>query len=478
MNRNQVGLSLRNGWVLCPEYAHGNSLKKEKCPDGSKDENVFDIMQGVSIALFIKMKPNKDKCKVYHSEVWGIREHKYNWLKKNDINKVTWKELKPKSEFYLFIPRAEGLLKSFNKFIKLTDIFQIKNTGVITSRDKFVIDFEDANLTQRLQHASNLEVREESLKQAYGLRDVREKKLSEARKELAELKDFTQYYTEILYRPFDIRKIFYHRSLVRWPVFDVMRHMMQENLGLITPRQFKEESGAFVSNKIVGHKTVSAYDINYLFPLYLYPDLEKNDIFSQIEKKKEKQSNINSVIVSTLSQIYKKELEPEDFFYYIYATLYSNVYRKKYSDFLKIDFPRIPFTSDYKLFKKIKQYGNELVDLHLLKSSKLDPPTAKYQGKYDNKIEKLKYDEKQKCVYFNKKQYFEGIKDEIWNYQIGGFQVCKKWLKDRKGKKLSLGNIKQYCKIVTAIEKTIETQREIDKIYPKIEQNVIEFRND
>jgi predicted helicase len=184
---------------------------------------------------------------------------------------------------------------------------------------------------------------------------------------------------------------------------------------------------------------------------------------------------MNPKLSATLTETYKKESTPDDIFYYIYAILYSNIYRTKYAEFLKMDFPRIPFTKDYKLFSQMVEYGKRLVDLHLLKSSELDPPVAKFQGKGDDKVEKLRYDEKEKRVYINQNQYFEGIPKDVWQYQIGGYQVCDKWLKDRKGRTLSLDDIKHYCKVVTSLSNTIEIQKAIDDIYPEVEKETVEF---
>ncbi|MBI4654619.1 MAG: hypothetical protein HY752_06450 [Nitrospirae bacterium] len=182
----------------------------------------------------------------------------------------------------------------------------------------------------------------------------------------------------------------------------------------------------------------------------------------------------------------KESLSPEEIFYYIYAVLYSNIYRTKYAEFLKIDFPRIPFTNDYKLFSKMAKYGEDLVDLHLFKSKELDSPVTKFQSKGDNKIEKPKYENPPSPpfakggkggfgrLYINKEQYFESISPEVWEYQIGGYQVCDKWLKDRKGKRLSLDDIRHYCKIITALQKTIEIQKTIDNIYPEGEVGGVE----
>ena len=166
-----------------------------------------------------------------------------------------------------------------------------------------------------------------------------------------------------------------------------------------------------------------------------------------------KKPNLSPVLLEKLSKAFKKEPLPEEIFYFIYAVLYSNIYRTKYAEFLKIDFPRIPFTNDYKLFKKMSDYGERLVELHLLKSSELDTPIAKFQGKGNDKVEKLRY-EKGK-LYINNDQYFEGIPSEVWEYQVGGYQVCDKWLKDRKGRPLSVEDTKHYCKVVTALKRQL-----------------------
>jgi len=223
---------------------------------------------------------------------------------------------------------------------------------------------------------------------------------------------------------------------------------------------------------IIAHKAVSAYDINYLFPLYLYPDLKNPDLFSQ--HKNEKEPNIPKSLFQNLSIAYSCNSTPEDILYYIYSVLYSNIYRENYLEFLKIDFPRIPFTSNYDIFKKMTALGQRLIDLHLLKSSELDLPTVKYQGQGENAvIGRPKYDESEYWVYINKDFYFEGVKPEVWEYQIGGYQVMKKYLKDRKGRRMD--DPRHYIHIATALEKTIEIQEEIDVLYPEVEKDLIKF---
>lgn len=154
--------------------------------------------------------------------------------------------------------------------------------------------------------------------------------------------------------------------------------------------------------------------------------------------------------------------------------LYSNIYRKTYAEFLKIDFPRVPFTADYDLFKKMGELGKQLVNLHLLKSPALDPPVAKYQGSGTNdRIDKITYKEDEQRIYINEDKYFEGVAPEVWNYHIGGYQVLQKYLKERKGR--NMDDAPRYCRIITALSKTIEIQKQIDEIYPEIEIDLVQF---
>ncbi|MDO9575526.1 MAG: type ISP restriction/modification enzyme [bacterium] len=466
---------------------HGNSLKKEICPDGSKDENVFDIQQGVAIALFIKKRGEKKGCEVYHSERWGLREKKYDWLLDNSIKTTKWRKLFPKSDFYLFIPRDERLLESYEKYPKITKVFPINSVGIVTSRDKFVIQSDREALKRNIRMFRDEKMPDELVRRAFNLKDKSNWKLSDAREKIQKDKNWDKSITPILYRPFDVKWIFYHDAVIERSRKEVMRHMMQENLGLLIKRQNKRTpfSYAFVSNLIVESCVFeSAFANNTICPLYIYSQKEGSKkrsmrstvmLFESHAEYEVKTPNLSSALVEQLTKAFKETPSSEQILFYIYSILYSNTYRTKYAEFLKIDFPRIPFTRDYKLFSKMAEYGKKLVDLHLLKSAELDSPIAKFQGKDDNRVGNLRYNEKQTCVYINQAQYFEGITKDIWEYQIGGYQVCSKWLKDRKGRSLSLDDIKHYCKIVTALNNTMEIQKAIDDIYTEVEKGTIEF---
>ena len=458
---------------------HGNSLKKEKAPDGSKEENVFDIQQGVAIAFFIKHKKIKSKSIVHH-EIYGLRETKYDWLNKHNIKNVKWNILEPQTPFYFLIPRNEDHIKDYQSFTSIQEIFPINVTGIVTARDKFVIDFDELVLKRRIEEFRSLLIDNTSLKNRYKLKDTRGWKFKEARKALAKDENWDNHFAKILYRPFDVRSIYYSEKMIDWGRQEVMRHMLEPNISFCFMRQVSTSESytqVLVSEHMVDNRTFfSSKGIIQQAPLYFYPEIDKKDLFSEHESG-EKKPNIKSELFEELKKNFwestpsgKKEVTPEEIFYYIYAVLYSNTYRTKYAEFLKIDFPRVPFTKDYKLFIQLGKLGKQLADLHLLKSNDLDKTISKFLGGGSNKVEKPKYENEK--VWINKEKYFDGIKEEVWQYQIGGYQVCEKWLKDRKERTLSLDEIKIYCKIVTSLSKTIELQKEIDKYFEEVEKTV------
>jgi predicted helicase len=310
---------------------HGNSLKKEKCPDGSKDENVFDIRQGTVIALFIKTKNiNNISKKVLHSELWGMRKEKYNWLINNDIITTKWQEIAPKSEFYLFVPRDEKLLELYEGSPKITDIFPVNSVGIVTARDKLTIQFTPEKVWTTILNFSRLD--NELARMSYNLgKDVRDWKVEFAQKDLINSGLDKNKIIPILYRPFDIRYTYYtgkSRGFHCMPRPNVMRHMLfGENLALITSRMTKGETfkHAQVSRNIVEVICMSPKTSNngFVFPLYLYPDPDKKDLFSHLKESKERKVNISEKIFSALSETYKTKPNPEDIFYYI--TLFSTL---------------------------------------------------------------------------------------------------------------------------------------------------------
>jgi len=454
---------------------HGNSLKKETTPSGGKDENVFDIRQGVAIALFIKNKKTKEP-KVFHLDKYGLREEKYDWLDNTDFNEKNYHEIVPASPWYFFIPRNTSHIQKYLEWKKITEIFPVKNVGIVTARDKFAIDFDQNILRNRIRQFRDLKVDNILIKEAFKLKDTSTFKLDKFRKELAKDDNWRDYFKLITYRPFDVRYIYYSKWVIERPIYGTMRHMMlRENLGLIfhKPEELQISYAHFlITENIIEHGGLSSKTTCYLAPLYLYLDSSQKDLFNQHQTEKE--PNIPQSIFEKLSSCYGQKPTPEDILYYTYGVFYSTIYRKTYAEFLKIDFPRVPLTADYDLFKKLGELGKELADLHLLKSPALDLPIAKYQGSGDNdRIEKINYKEDEQRIYINKDKYFEGIAPEVWNYHIGGYQVLYKYLKDRKTRMMD--DAPRYCRIVTALSKTIEIQKQIDEIYPEVEKELIDF---
>ncbi|MBN1292046.1 MAG: DNA methyltransferase, partial [Candidatus Latescibacteria bacterium] len=418
--------------------------------------------------------------KIYHAEFWGLRDTKYNRLLECDINSTEWQPISPKSEFYFFVPRDERLLEHYENFSKITDIFPVYSVGIVTARDKLTIQWTAKETWTTVVNFSKMDT--ELARMAYKLgKDARDWKVEFAQKDLIDSGLDKSKIIPILYRPFDVRYTYYtgkSRGFQCMPRKDVMHHMMQDNMGLHTCRQITSLlwNHILITNDITDDCYVSnkTRERGYLFPLYLYPETDKKDLFSHIETQ-QKRPNLSQNLINTLTSSYGVTPAPEMIFYYIYAVLYANIYRERYAEFLKTDFPRVPFTGDFELFKELSGYGEQLAALHLMKSPELDKPVTRFQIAGKNSVDKVLYDKENERVYISKDQYFDSVKIEVWEYHIGGYQVCFKWLKDRKGRKLALDEIKQYCHIITALSVTIKIQHKIDSLYSNVEKTVLKL---
>jgi len=462
---------------------HGNVKKREICPDGSKDENVFDIQQGVAIGVFTKEAGKEPSGKIHYADIWGLREGKYHTLFETDIDDTKWTELTPTPPFYFFNPYEAKLEPEYEKGWKVTDMFPINSTGIVTARDDIVIDFDSQTLVERVTEFADSLISDDGLRNKYfghkkegkySPGDTRGWKLPEARQKLQSEKDLSAFIKPCLYRPFDIRHVFYSSYMVDWSRPEVMRHMLAgENVAILTTRQTRDQWDAFVTRSIVGHKSLSAYDITSLFPLYLYPTKGEMQLGSGY-----RHPNLNPEFIKAFSE--KMELKfvedgqgdlgrtfgPEDIFNYAYAVFHSPTYRTRYAEFLTIDFPRLPLTSNKELFKALATKGAELVSLHLMKSPMLDNFITKYPIAGSNEVEKVSYDENNQRVDINKTQHFEGVLPEVWEFYIGGYQVCQKWLKDRKGRTLTYDELVHYQKVIVALKETIRLMTEVDQLIP------------
>jgi len=458
---------------------HGNSKKKEKSPDGSLDKNVFDIQQGVAISLFVKHQSKQQQAtKVFHAQLWGKRESKYAWLEKQDVKTTHWEELKPTSPFYLFIPQDVTLREEYEQYWKVTDMMPLHGVGMTTARDEFVIDHDKDALLTRIMAFRNAALSDDELHDKF---NIRKKKGWDIRKawqmlQNIEEKEFEKYLTEVLYRPFEKRYIYYHDAVVWRTVKKIMQHMLAgENLGLITRRQMLPSQPCtyfYTSNNLISDGVIRSDNRGgeSLFPLYIYPTTDLLNSSSTKRKPNFAPNFIKDIATGLKLQFIddgtgdlSTTFGPEDIFHYLYAVFHSPIYRERYAGFLKIDFPRLPLTRDKTLFQQLAKLGSRLVTIHLMEADIESESCYPIEG--DNLVEKITY--KNEKVYINKTQYFDHVTEAVWQCHIGGYQVCQKWLKDRKGRQLSYDDCTHYLYILAALEQTLDLMAKIDQTIPE-----------
>lgn len=462
---------------------HGNSKKKETAPDGSIDVNVFDIMQGVSINIFVKTgkKKGNELGKVFHFDLFGKREFKYDFLSDKNLKDIDFTSLNYNKPYYFFVPKNDNERNNFEKGFKINEVFNLNNTGIVTGIDRLSIFISEEDLNKIVSEIINSENPFDRFKIEDTRRTTKEGRL----KELKEA--YQKGIVKLNYRPFDNRFTLPFSLNEHWinsPRTDVMQHFLKgENIGLICPKQVpdKEQSGAFITKYISGHKTSSAYNINNIFPLYVYP--ETNDQ-QTIDQSNNRIPNLKGEIVKEIAQklsltfTLEKEttngtFAPIDILDYIYAILHSPTYREKYQEFLKIDFPRVPYPKDKATFWQLVKLGSEIRQLHLLESPTTENYLTSYPNGGDNKVTRkltktdIGYeptDETKGKVWINDDQYFENVPLIAWEFYIGGYQPAQKWLKDRQGRILEVDDILHYQKIIVALSETARLMQEIDKI--------------
>lgn len=467
---------------------HGSALKKEKVPEnvqeaekvGERDEGVFGIRPGTSIILAVKSNKPRSECKIYYAEQWGLRDKKFEWLNKHDVADTNWSQVTPSPPSYYFVKRDEDGWKKYKYFVGINEIFPINSVGIVTSRDDFVIDVDRRTLENRIRTFINFNDSDDFIKNSFRLKENSTWKVSKARAVLRKESDWEKYVQKILYRPFDERWIFYHPAVIERSREEVMRHMSESNLALCIGRAGSVTGSdiwdvAYVSNHPTDFNLYRRGG-NVVFPLYLHNlttqlGLLESDNKSQNIKWSALPEWMATIQPFTSSATGNFIQVPEAIFYYTYSILYSNIYREKYQEFLKSDFPRIPFTSDYQIFQHLSILGEQLVELHLLKSQLLDNSASRYEGNGSSRVEKRDYNGSSR-VYINDSQFFDKVNPEIWSYYIGGYQVLDKWLKERGGGILSLEDQLHFRKVITALSETIEIQKRIDKFYPKVEESL------
>jgi len=506
---------------------HGNTKKKETAPDGSKDENVFNIMQGVSINIFVKTTIGsgfQPAATVFHYDLYGKRTEKYSFLLENNLQTVPWQEIEYKEPYFFFVPKNFSLWEEYEKGFKIDELFTIYNSGVKTDRDSLFIDDDRKSLENKIKILLSEKFNNE-FRQKFRVEDSSSYKLTK----LIKRKQFNDSsIQQVEYRPFDRKWIYYFPELISRPADKVMKHFIKgENIGLVCERIVPNKNTAyndiFITNTITDGHSIGSN--TYIFPLYLYEGR-----FGNVEKKvnlNEKivgeigrrvamghaplpefadEPNVETQLIASLQNNDTRadvgtdkgacplvKITPMDILDYIYAVLHSPTYREKYKEFLKIDFPRVPYPENAEQFWKLAALGGRLRRLHLLedvtspdpsKGGELDKGAcplvyANFPIAGSNVVEKVSLtpcpSPKERGdsppleglgevgkVYINDTQYFNNVPLSVWNFYIGGYQPAQKWLKDRKGRKLDYNDLEHYQKIIRALKETEETMKEIN----------------
>jgi len=467
--RNELLKSFDEIFIL---NLHGNSRIGETTPDGGIDQNVFDIMQGVSINIFLKSEIENDKCKVSYCDCFGKRKQKYEILLTNDISSIEWKQIdynKFNDEFNktrwaekrfednlsFFTPMDDvALIKDYGNFWGITEIFNKYKSGIQTGNDNLFVKFDFQKASEIYDDMSKLEV--DDFKRKYEFNPSDDWGFETKYKNIEYLK-----LTDVHYRPFNFRNIIYSYALRR-NSNEIMQHFLKgENIGLCFIRN---DYGAelfnyfLITDNLIDIHTIGGQ--SYIAPLYIYNEPEEGDLFAD-ETHLNKQVNFTNEFIKFINEKYSFKPTPEEIMGYIYAVLHSPTYREKYLELLKIDFPRVPFADDEEKFKKLAELGNELIEHHLLKKTYPDNQVRPV-GKANHVIETINYSEEK--IHINPNLYFYPVKPEVWDFYIGGYKVLEKWLKSRKDRELSYREIEHFIKVCNVITETIILMDIIDEV--------------
>ena len=424
---------------------HGNSKKKEKSPDGSVDVNVFDIMQGVSINLFVKTgkKKQNELGKFYHYDLFGKRDSKYDFLNENSVKFIDFEELRNLPPMYYMVKKDFESKSKYDLGFSVSELFVVNNVGVVSGKDELFIDNSIDGLLDKLS-------------------------INGIQSNVGKIKKISFY-------PFDNKYIYYDTALIERAREKVMLNVIdKDNVSLVIGKQCVSDWRYIYTCKIMSNLnltgTAGRFGSGYIFPMYLY---SVNISQKTIDQSSDRIPNLNTDIVNTISDriglTYTNEKEttkdtfaPIDILDYIYAVLHSPTYREKYNEFLKIDFPRVSYPKDKDTFWKLVKLGGEIRQIHLLESSVLEKPICKFSISGTDIVSKPKYENGN--VYINDTQCFEDVPEVAWNFFIGGYQPAQKWLKDRKDRELQIDDIRHYMKIIVALTETDRLMKEIDKI--------------
>jgi predicted helicase len=477
---------------------HGNSKKKETAPDGSVDQNVFDIQQGVSINILIKTGKKKanELGQVFHYDLYGKRDLKYDFLIQNSLKSIDFQPLPNKAPMYFMVQKDFAAEDIYNKGFSLTKLFIINGVGITTAHDDFVIKDSYNELLAMYQDFQKSERNSDFLHRKFNVKKKKGWNILEGYDNIKNEQDLKKYIYPIAYRPFDNKYIFYEDKLVWRTVRSVMKHLQFDNLAISSTRSRRNDASCYFYTRFITDKSIaSSLDNNYIFPLYLYEETE-NVLFSESKRKPNFDPKIMDKIAEGLGLRFTAEkvetlhcnvstsatFVPIDILDYIYAVLHSPTYRETYKEFLKIDFPRVPFPEKATFWALVK-LGGELRQLHLLAfetsdieesdAFKASGSLATYPEDGDNIVTRkmtsknIGYaatSDTHGNVWINDTQYFENVPLVAWEFYIGGYQPAQKWLKDRKERELSYEDIQHYGKIIVALTETDRIMKAIDGV--------------
>ena len=484
---------------------HGSTARQAQ--QSEKDENVFEIKQGVCVLVASRYSENREPGSVSRADCVGLRDAKYNYLLSQPIKFTSVKTCAPNYEFEV---RQAGIADEYSQFeLDMRSVFNVGSMGVVTARDNIAIAFEDSAVLDHAEFFRSSELNNDELCRALNISNKKGWDVSKARQSLRAAGDLRSFTKDILYRPFDLRRTVYHQSIIWGMSFPTMQHMIDgDNTAICTARHVEtgEFSHVFPSSTISGHHCVSLKEVNYAFPLWLKPELGEPYRRSNLDKELverfgsavglcfedgsnrtspssvldgEEQAESGNVQWNGICDL-SATFGPRDLFDWIYAVLHSPGYRRRYAEFLKSDFPRIPTPGSPALFKLLVPLGRQLIALHLLKMTEasvlLDPekfsPAITFNGAGEARVERGFPNFQNGKVMINENRWFEDVPEETWEFRVGGYQVCQKWLKDRAakggknpspGRVLTDDDILHYRRIIVSLTETRRLMEEIDQ---------------
>ncbi|MGA8616823.1 MAG: type ISP restriction/modification enzyme [Xanthobacteraceae bacterium] len=432
---------------------HGSAKKKERTPDGVKDENVFDIQQGVAISLFVKGRGLERG--VWRGDFWGSRLAKYGATAESTLTSIDWQLLSPASPFYLFAPQNAALQEEYHAGWRLTEVLPVNVLGFQTHRDAFAVSFTEAEMNRKLAELANSRISDEELTRRYGLKSNRDWSFSGARSAARNGASIPPRL--VAYRPFDDRWSEFSDLTMDYPRRELLDHVAgRSNITLLAPRGVGSQDWrhAFIADKPANDCVISdkSREANQVYPLWTFAD---NVVAEE---------NITPRFRAFLEESYKHHYTPEEILGYIYAVLHAPTYRTRYAEFLRIDFPRVPFPESADDFENLSGLGWALVQAHLLRELPRRGLAA-YHGRGDHTVETVRYAPAERAIAINKAQSFKPVPQDVWDFHIGGYQVLDKYLKSRKGRVLSLDEIDHIGAIADSLAFTIAQMARIDEAY-------------